>query len=144
MSESGFNNKTAIIKDQLGFQNPVFNEDTVVNLENGNVIDGRENDTVMESIQRETTNPADFVDTTTSSKKKYKYLRRQSSILADEIDLQICNRIFTIKKRTYVNFKKSIQMIKPFLVLLVMLAVLIVLFRVKLFAATSASENGED
>ena len=51
----------------------------------------------------------------------------------DHVDIKIFDRIYTIKKRTFVNYKKSVEIIKPYLVFIVMLIILLTVFRVDLF-----------
>jgi hypothetical protein len=138
MSQLGqnHNSKTASINIQLGFQNPVFADSDSINLENG-YIDRRENEAVIDRIEKGSLS----VDQAENEMKRLKYYRA-NSLLTDEVDIQFCNKIYTIKKRSYVNFKKSIQMLKPFLVLFVMIFLLIIVFRVDLFI--SMNENNPD
>jgi hypothetical protein len=51
----------------------------------------------------------------------------------DQIDIKFLNKSFTIKKRTFVNYKKFIEIIKPYIILILMLMILLTIFRVDLF-----------
>ena len=51
----------------------------------------------------------------------------------DQIDIKFLNKSYTIKKRTFINYKKFIEIIKPFIVLILMLMILLTVFRVDLF-----------
>ena len=51
----------------------------------------------------------------------------------DQIDIRFLNKNYTIKKRTFINYKKFIEIIKPYFVLILMLMILLTIFRVDLF-----------
>jgi hypothetical protein len=51
----------------------------------------------------------------------------------DQIDIKFLNKSYTIKKRTFVNYKKFIEIIKPYIILILMLMILLTIFRVDLF-----------
>ena len=53
-------------------------------------------------------------------------------IVNKEIDILCCNNVYSIKTRTYVNSKKILKMFLPVFVLLILIAILIVLFKIDL------------
>lgn len=139
---SSFNaDKTDQMRDrisQTGYQNPLFISDAVDihsirigNDDNDNDIDSR----VASQIEANHLT----VDLMTSSEQR----RKRLSVLTrqQEVDILICNRVYTIRTRTYVNAKKSWQMLKPVLVLIMLLLLLIFLFRVDVFVSSNNRSN---
>lgn len=76
--------------------------------------------------------------------RRARFARNQSTLVSQEVDLLICDNIFTIKTRTYLNFKKSLQMLKPVGVLVVLILILIFLFRVDSFVSSSSPTNPDE
>lgn len=65
--------------------------------------------------------------------------RKTSNIILQDVDIVIFEKVYTIRARTFINFKKSMQMIKPFIVLIIMIVILIGLFRIDVLV-----ENGDN
>lgn len=76
--------------------------------------------------------------------RRARFARNQSTLVSQEVDLLICDNIFTIKTRTYLNIKKSLQMLKPVGVLVVLILILIFLFRVDSFVSSSSPTNPDE
>lgn len=70
----------------------------------------------------------DSYDETNESNRGAKY----HDIIAPEIDILCCNNVYSIRTRTYVNLKKSISMLMPVFVLILLIVVLIVFFKIDL------------
>jgi hypothetical protein len=64
--------------------------------------------------------------------------------LTHEIDFLCFKPLFSLKTRTYVNIVKSIQMLKPILLIFLMILILILVFRIDVFVGTSLVNTGPD
>ena len=136
---------------QMGFQNPVFTTDTpMANIDVG-YIDSHENESVADQITAKSVNvnlngldPADTDSDMAAIRRARFAARNHSTLVSQEVDILFCNRVFTIKTRTYVNFKKSLQMLKPVGVLVALLLVLIFLFQVDSFVQSGSPNPDEN
>lgn len=141
------------INQQTGFPNPVYAMETDLSNIDGGFTESKEKETVEARVEAKSVLvnlPLDATDddndelNSTAAMRRARFARSQSTFVSQEVDLLFCGRIFTIKTRSYINFKKSLQMLKPFGVLVVMLLMLIFLFRVDSFASSGSMPNPDE
>lgn len=115
MSESNVNDnnliRISLFESDNGFQNPNFTDS--FNIETPNLI-------IDNSKQ-------------TKSFSNDQFVSKNRSVILKDLDIICCKKIFTIKAKTYSNFRRCIQMLIPFGVLIALVLILIVLFRVDVF-----------
>jgi hypothetical protein len=92
---------------------------------------------------------SDYIEMGISGVDELRLVNKRAStntFASNEMDYVCFNKVFTIKTRTFINFKKSIQMLKPFGVLLIMIVVLIGLFRLDVLTGSQmlAGDNDDD
>ena len=108
-----------------GIQNPLFIKQASVDSQNGHEV--KSSVFTINSTERDN-RPA--LPVLQKSNKIFQF-RPANNILRD-IDIKIFNRVYTVKKRTAINFKKFIEIIQPYIVFAVMLTLLIAVFRIDL------------
>lgn len=109
-----------------GFQNPNYYDSYEIDKP---TLDSNQNQVIINSIESKEINGPEEI--------KMQYSRKTNTLsLQQDVDIVICGRVYSIKSRTYLNFKKSLQMLKPFGVLIILIFVLIVLFRVEVLVQT--------
>lgn len=113
-SFSGLRNYNSIV----GFQNPAFNQPFDINNFH---IEQKENDYIIDAIG---------TDNIEQQEARLQHNRSRNSIFMQDIDILVCSRVFSFKARTYINFKKSIVMIKPFIVLIIMTLIVFFVFKI--------------
>lgn len=146
---------------QMGMSNPVFATDAMTSIDT-QYLDHEQSEVVAKEIEARSVHlnltGGDTLKTTTTTIimnqedddddtaaiRRARFARHQSTLVSQEIDLLICDNVFTIKTRTYLNFKKSLQMLKPFGVLLVLTLILIFLFRVDAFVSSNEPLNPDE
>ena len=113
-----------MLRKEIGFQNPVQND----------------------SFDLDRKASVDSIDETLdeSHENLKLHLRKFSSAIHSnklhEIDVLCCDKVFTIKTKTYLNYKNCLDMLKPFVVLIFMVAILLAFFRIDLFLTTEIAE----
>jgi hypothetical protein len=126
--------------DHVGFQNPVFND--ILDLE-------RIEPTLSENVSLNNMISNGSLDMAHSSMSidelKLINNRATNTLASQEMNFVCFNHVFSVKTRTYVNFKKSVQMLKPLVVLLFMIIVLIGLFRLDILTGSQIlNGDGEE
>ncbi len=129
----------------LSFQNPSYNDN--FNIEaNQEKISQSHNDYIVDLVEqrRDESNSGD--DETNSLEEEKRSLHgllpaRSNSTFLSDVDIVCCNRVYTVKPRTYNNIKSGIQMIKPFIVLSLMAIVLIFVFKIDILLPETLSEG---
>jgi len=115
-------------KLQHSFQNPNYSEN--FNIErpvNGSV---RQNDFFASFTEPNHNENLDTYEIDANQKKNLITFNRSNSTFLQDVDIVCCNNIYTIKQQTYNNLKNAIQILKPFLVLVIMIVILIFIFRI--------------
>ncbi len=66
---------------------------------------------------------------------------KRKSIFIDDKNVIICNKIFTIKAKTYEKCIRSIKMATPFLVLIFLIIILLLIFRIEIFVSSDGDSD---
>lgn len=148
-------------QNQFGYQNPVFSTEAsasaiMTSIDSG-YIDSRDSEAVAREIEAKSIGSMTTITIDEASSRngasgeddaawvrRARFARQNSMLTSQEVDILLCDRVFTVKTRTYVNFKKSLQMLKPFGVLLFLILILIFLFRVDVFVSSAGTSNPDE
>ena len=116
-----------------GFSNPAYTE--LMDLEAKTAENREHNGRVMDSLEKN--------QSYSLSLENLKLInsRASNSLATQEMDYVCCNTVYTIRTRTYVYFKKSVQILKPFLVLVVMIVILVFLFRLDILTGNVEDDD---
>lgn len=146
---------------QMGFQNPLFVADSSMmsSIDMG-YIDDKENEAVASQVEAQSIHlnltggngtigkniaiGGGTEDEDTAAIRRARFARNNSTLTSQEVDLLLCDRVFTIKTRTYLNYKKTLQMLKPFGVLFALILILIFVFRVDAFVTSNVPPNPDE
>ena len=105
-------------RKESGYRNPIFNLEAPVITNNESSL-SRHNDEPRLSIDS-------FDQFGQANHSVYR------DIVAQEIDILCCKKVFTIKTRTYVNFKKTLKILLPFFGVACLILILILCFRIEI------------
>lgn len=135
MATSTASTSLATLTTSIGFQNPIFDDQETSGL-----------DLIINSNENRASSNKAFNNQYNVSIDELKQIndRASFSMANSEMDLLCFNRVYTVKTRTYINFKKSIKMLKPFIILLVMVAILVGLFRLDILVGSGNVSGGDD
>ena len=102
--------------DRVGAQNPVYTNNEIYNLE---------------APTEQLNQPRFSIDSEDEINNEFRSVK-YANIMAQEIDILCCNNVYSIKTRTYVNIKKTLKMLLPVFVLIVLILVLVFFFKIDL------------
>jgi hypothetical protein len=134
-------NQTEPTKFQYSFQNPTYDENFSIERS----ISIRQNDFIANLDETRHDENLDIDEIDANQKRNLITINRSNSTFLQDIDIECCNKIITFKPKTYNNIKNTIQILKPFLVLFIMIVILIGIFRIDFFLPSNdlADSNEE-
>ncbi len=112
-------------KYSFSFQNPSYNDNFDIEKNSNRITQIQDNYIVNLSEDRIEENFNNRLNKNSSSNSN-----KSNSTFLQDVDVICCNKVFTVKPRTYNNIKNGIQMIMPFIVLLIMVIILISIFKI--------------
>jgi hypothetical protein len=126
--------------ENVGFQNPAFND--ILDLEH---IEATSPERASLNNLMPKSSLESMQDLSLSLDELKLINNRATNALSNqEVNFVCFNHVFTVKTRTYVNFKRSLQMLKPFGVLLIMMIVLLGLFRLDILTGSQPFSSDDD